>query len=175
MPPLSPPSLTLVAYLACFIAPVWSQNALPAETRISADYALGSDHSDSLRGRRNAPETAPSSSLVRSEYLAENVFQKTKSPTGGVPVGVEVSIKEWVVPTSGSHPHDPLATPDGSIWYTGQMANLLGRLNPRTGEFKEYRLKTPQSGPYGLVADCLTSAPVGQIGRIEERRIFGSS
>src|SRR5215471_8419017 len=65
----------------------------------------------------------------------------------------QVSIKEWVVPTPGSHPHDPLATSDGFIWYTGQMANLLGRLDPRTGEFKEYPLKTPGSGPHGLVAD----------------------
>src|SRR5262245_7897508 len=157
MPPLSLPSLTFVACLAFFIAPVWSQGALPAEIRLAAENALGSDHNDPSRGRwRNAPETefdlAPSSrnlALVRSEYLAQNTSEKAKSAASGVPAGVEVSIKEWVVPTSGSHPHDPLATPDGSIWYTGQMANLLGRLDPRTGEFKEYRLKTPQSGQHG--------------------------
>jgi len=41
--------------------------------------------------------------------------------------------------------------PDGSLWYTGQGANKLGRLDPKTGEFKEYPLKTPNSGPHGLV------------------------
>jgi len=38
------------------------------------------------------------------------------------------------VPTPGSRPHDPPATADGSIWYTGQMNNVLGRLDPKTGE-----------------------------------------
>jgi hypothetical protein len=39
----------------------------------------------------------------------------------------------WVLPTPGSRPHDPLATLDGSIWYTGQMANVLGRIDPTSG------------------------------------------
>ena len=46
-----------------------------------------------------------------------------------------------------------LATPDGALWYTGQMANILGRLDPSTGAIKEYPLKTPASGPHGLVDD----------------------
>src|SRR4051812_36398892 len=58
------------------------------------------------------------------------------------------------VPAPGSHPHDPLDTQDGSIWYTGQMANLLGRLNPRMGEFRKYQVKTPGSGQHGLVSDA---------------------
>ena len=49
---------------------------------------------------------------------------------------VHVSIKEWGTPTPRSHPHDPLVTVDGAIWYTGQMANLLGRLDPITEQFK---------------------------------------
>jgi streptogramin lyase len=48
---------------------------------------------------------------------------------------VSVSFVEWTVPTKGSHPHDPLAAADGSIWYTGQMASTLGRLDPKTGAF----------------------------------------
>src|SRR5713101_7375002 len=59
-----------------------------------------------------------------------------------------ISIKEWVVPTPGSRPHDPLATPDNAIWYTGQFANVLGRLDPQTGQITEYRLKTPHAGPH---------------------------
>jgi hypothetical protein len=132
MPQLSLSSLSLVASLAFFVAPVCSQSALPEHDLVPS---------------------SPNPALVRPEYLAQNASAKAKSATDGIPAGVEVSIKEWVVPTPGSHPHDPLATPDGSIWYTGQMANLLGRLDPRTGEFREYRLKTPDSGPHGLVAD----------------------
>jgi virginiamycin B lyase len=46
-----------------------------------------------------------------------------------------------------------LTVPDGALWYTGQFANVLGRLDPHTGEIKEYRLKTPNAGPHGLAAD----------------------
>src|SRR5947199_4290173 len=65
-----------------------------------------------------------------------------------------VSIKDWDVPTPNSRPHDPTVAPDGALWYTGQMANKLGRLDPRTGQFREFPLKTPGSGPHGLVADA---------------------
>ena len=64
-----------------------------------------------------------------------------------------VAIKEYDVPTPQSHPHDPALAPDGSLWYTGQMANRLGRLDPKTGRFQEYPLQTEGSGPHGLVAD----------------------
>lgn len=65
----------------------------------------------------------------------------------------DVVIREWDVPTPNSRPHDPAFAPDGSLWYTGQLANKLGRLDPRTGEIREYTLKTSNSGPHGLVAD----------------------
>lgn len=66
---------------------------------------------------------------------------------------LDVAIHEYDVPTAKSRPHDPAVAPDGSLWYTGQLANKLGRLDPKTGQFKEYPLKTPNSGPHGLVTD----------------------
>jgi virginiamycin B lyase len=88
-----------------------------------------------------------------TEYLTKNFPEKGK-PAGLVIAGpAKVSIDEWQVPTPGSRPHDPLATADGALWYTGQMANVLGRLDPKSGQFKEYALKTPHSGPHGLVED----------------------
>jgi streptogramin lyase len=52
---------------------------------------------------------------------------------------LSVQIREYEVPTPKSRPHDPALAPDGSLWYTGQGANKLGRLDPKTGEFKETR------------------------------------
>jgi virginiamycin B lyase len=83
----------------------------------------------------------------------------------------QVSIQEWEVPTPNSRPHDPAVAPDGSLWYTGQRANKLGRLDPRTGQFKEYPLKTPDSGPHGLVADrdgniWFTAISKGYVGKL---------
>ena len=66
---------------------------------------------------------------------------------------VSVSIKEWDTPSPNTHPHDTEVGPDGSLWYTGQYANVIGRLDVATGKIREYKIKTPDSGPHGLVAD----------------------
>jgi virginiamycin B lyase len=66
---------------------------------------------------------------------------------------LKVTIREWDVPTPKSRPHDPAVAPDGSLWYTGQFVNKLGRLDPATGAIREFPLKTEKSGPHGLVAD----------------------
>ena len=65
----------------------------------------------------------------------------------------KASIKLWDVPTLGSRPHDPVATRDGAIWWTGQLANKLGRVDLKNGTIREYTLKTPHTGPHGLVED----------------------
>lgn len=86
-------------------------------------------------------------------YLIKNFPEKGK-PDGVVISGpAEISFKAWQVPTPGSRPHDPLAAKDGSLWYTGQLANVLGRLDPASGKFTEFHLKTAHSGPHGLQED----------------------
>jgi virginiamycin B lyase len=86
------------------------------------------------------------------QYLTKSFPAKPKPAPVIVQGPVKVSIEEWLVPTAGSRPHDPLATPDGAIWYTGQFANLLGRRDPKTGQIKEYPLP-PNAGPHGLIDD----------------------
>ena len=86
-------------------------------------------------------------------YLGSNFPEKNRPKSVIVPGKAQVSFKEWIVPSLGSRPHDPLATPDGAIWWTGQWANVLGRVDPRNGDLKEFPLKTPGSGPHGLTAD----------------------
>ena len=87
---------------------------------------------------------------------------------------VEVKFDEWMTPSSRPYPHDPAAARDGSVWYTGQLANVVGRLNPATGEFKEYPLPTAGSGPHGLVEDpagniWYTGNAAGLIGKIDPK------
>jgi virginiamycin B lyase len=86
-------------------------------------------------------------------YLVKNYPEKNKPAAVLVPGSAKVSMKLWQAPTPGSRPHDPLAAKDGSLWYTGQMNNVLGRIDPKTGKVKEYPLKTAHSGPHGLVED----------------------
>ncbi len=87
-----------------------------------------------------------------AEYLAANFPEKPRPRAVVVPGNTTVRIREWSVPSLGSRPHDPLVTPDGSLWWTGQWANVLGRLDPKNGQMKEFPLKTG-SMPHGLTAD----------------------
>ena len=87
---------------------------------------------------------------------------------------LNVKIQEYEVPTPKSRPHDPAVAPDGSLWYTGQGANKIGRLDPKTGEFKEFALKTPNSGPHGLTADkdgniWFTAISGGYVGKLNPK------
>jgi virginiamycin B lyase len=86
-------------------------------------------------------------------YLIKTFPEKPKPEGLDRPGPAQIAIKVYPLPTPGSRPHDPLATRDGMVWYTGQMANVLGRLDPKTGQFKEFPLKTAHSGPHGLKED----------------------
>jgi virginiamycin B lyase len=87
---------------------------------------------------------------------------------------LKVTIREWDVPTKGAHPHDPAVGPDGALWFTEQMQNKIGSVDPRTGAFKEYKLNIQDSGPHGLVADrqgniWFTGNFKGYIGKLDPR------
>jgi virginiamycin B lyase len=88
-----------------------------------------------------------------TDYLTKNFPEKPKPAGQTLPGPAQVSFKWYAAPTPGSRPHDPLAARDGSLWYSGQLANVLGRIDPKTGKVREYPLKTAHSGPHGLVED----------------------
>ena len=109
-----------------------------------------------------------------TDYLAKNFPAKPLPPARIIPGKVAVTIQEWDVPTPGSRPHDPMVAPDGAAWFSGHMANLLGRFDPRTQTFREYHLKTEGSGPHGLIADrdgnvWFTANFKAYIGRLDPR------
>ena len=82
-------------------------------------------------------------------YLAQNFPAKTdRNPTMAAG-GESVKITEWVTPTLGQRTRDPIEARDGSIWWTGMWASLVGRLDPATGEMKEYPLP-PTARPHGI-------------------------
>lgn len=180
----------LVAVLVWFVLPARAQTQLPdgngkeivesACTRchslnqvVNAGYTRADwQNTIAMMVNAGAPLT-PDQAKTVVDYLAQN-FPEKPAPEGRVIAGpVEATIREWPVPTPGSRPHDPLAYPDGSIWYSGQMANVLGRLDPKTGTIKEYHLP-PRSGPHGLVADkdghvWYTANFAGYIGELDPK------
>lgn len=97
-----------------------------------------------------------------------------------IPGSVKVTFREWTVPTIGSRPHDPLATHDGYLWYSGQYANVLGRVDTKTGDIKEFHPPTKGSGPHGLVEDkdgkiWFTANSKGYIGKLDPRNASSSN
>src|SRR3954454_6215758 len=53
--------------------------------------------------------------------------------------------------TSGAHPHDVAAAPDGTVWYTAQSQGALGILDPKTGKVEQIKLGT-KAAPHGVIA-----------------------
>jgi virginiamycin B lyase len=159
----------MVAVSLCFVVPARSQTELPEgngkkavqtycvqchglNTVTRAGYSQ-EGWRNNIQMMTNVGATLPKDEIdVVTQYLSKNFPERSRPAAVVIPGSAKVSIKEWVVPTPGSRPHDPLATPDGAIWYTGQFANTLGRLDPKTGNIKEYRL-TLKAGPHGLAAD----------------------
>jgi virginiamycin B lyase len=109
-----------------------------------------------------------------ADYLAKNFPPQPRPPAVVIPGPVTVSFKEWNVPSLGSRPHDPEPGPNGTIWWTGMFANVLGSFDPKTNQFKEYPAKTPASGPHGLEFDAsgnlwFTANSKGYIGKLDPK------
>ncbi len=127
-----------------------------------------------VRMMRNFGAPVPDDQVAAiTDYLIKSFPEKARPAAVIVPGPVEVNIREWPVATPGSRPHDPLAARDGSIWYTGQLANVLGRLDPATGQIREFRLD-PMTGPHGLTEDrdgnvWFTGNFAGLIGKLDPK------
>lgn len=74
------------------------------------------------------------------QYLATHFPPHTNLAPTLVPGPVTIKFKEWKVPQLGQRARDPVQAPDGSIWYCGQFGNVVGRIDPKTGEVREYTL-----------------------------------
>jgi virginiamycin B lyase len=87
------------------------------------------------------------------DYLATHFPPSDQRSPKLMPGDAEITFKEWVVPTLGQRSRDPVEAADGSIWWAGQWGNLIGRIDPATGEMTEYPL--PESAmPHTVVLDA---------------------
>jgi virginiamycin B lyase len=107
-----------------------------------------------------------------TKYLAENYPPKyNRRQAKLVPGPFEITFKEWVTPTLGQRTRDPIQAQDGSIWWVGQFGNLIGRLDPRTGEMKEWPLPanafphTVEIDPKGI--PWYTGNKNGSVGKLD--------
>jgi len=86
-------------------------------------------------------------------YLAAHFPPNNPRPAKIVPGPLKVSFKEWVVPTLGQRSRDPIEAADGTIWWAGQWGNLIGRIDPKSGEMKEYPLPA-NAMPHSVTLDA---------------------
>jgi virginiamycin B lyase len=61
----------------------------------------------------------------------------------------KVVVTEYELPRPDAQPHDVVSDSEGMVWYTDYIEGILGRLNPRTGEMKEWTNPSVKSGVPG--------------------------
>ena len=108
-----------------------------------------------------------------TEYLATHFPENTKRAPTLMPGEVSIKFQEWKAPTLGQRTRDPVQAPDGSIWWSGQWSDLVGRVDPETGEIREFPLP-PGSKPHTVTADrdgniWYTGNGNGTMGRLDPR------
>jgi virginiamycin B lyase len=86
--------------------------------------------------------TTVQQSVSTEPLSAPPITKNTVSPA-------QYTIQEYPVP-AGSHPHDVAPAADGSIWYTAQIAGVLGKLDPATGATHHIPLGSG-SAPHGVI------------------------
>jgi virginiamycin B lyase len=71
--------------------------------------------------------------------------------------GAQAAQVQYFDVPKGDHPHDVAPAPDGTVWYTGQHAGVLGRLDPKTGKVRRVPLGEG-SRPHGVIVDAYGAA-----------------
>ena len=117
------------------------------------------------------PRTTPAGQggLLQSEedfeliwrWLARVRAPESKDPPmqvfqGPREAATRVIVTEYELPSVDDRPHDVVGDSEGNIWYTPNMIPYLGKLDPRTGVVKYYKVpRTPgeQSGSHWLDID----------------------
>jgi virginiamycin B lyase len=116
---------------------------------------------------------APKERAKITDYLTAHFPPNTKRAPKIIPGSAKISIKEWQVPTLGQRSRDPVQAADGSIWWAGQFGNLIGRINPKTGEMKEFPL--PENAkPHSVTLDrhgnvWYTGNKNGTVGKLDPK------
>jgi virginiamycin B lyase len=179
-----------IALLVCFAASAQGQSLPAGDAKTLVETACTTCHATTMitsaghttedwkllveRMVSAGADVPPNQMAMVTDYLAKNFPETNVPPAKIMPGRIKVSFKEWKVPTVGSRPHDPLATHDGYLWYSGQYANVLGRVDTKTGDIKEFRPAIPRSGPHGLVEDkdgniWFTANSKGYIGKLDPK------
>ena len=116
--------------------------------------AIGVPRTVEGAGARSLPQqvTAPgqwhfASREEIAEYLAKVrgpgiPFPKIKFHPRPAGKATQAIITEYQLPRENAVPHDVVLDPEGNAWYNDFKTDYLGKINPKTGEIKEFKLPT---------------------------------
>ncbi len=163
----------LVAATLCASPSAASSASLPAgDARPMVEGTCSACHNVSLLSRSSGYDAEGWKALIdtmidlsgspetldeMAEYLAAHFPPNDDRTPVLVPGDAEIAFHEWVVPTLGQRSRDPVEAPDGKIWWAGQWGNLIGSIDPATGEMAEYDL------PAGAMPHTVTADAAGNI------------
>ena len=119
---------------------------------ITRSSGYSRDHWKELIGTMIDLSATPTEQGQITRYLATHFPPTKKRAPKLIPGDAQISFKEWTVPTLGQRSRDPIQAADGTIWWAGQWGNLIGRINPKTGEMKEYPLPD-MAKPHSVTLD----------------------
>ena len=114
---------------------------------------------------------SPETETAILDYLAAQFPPDDGRAPSLVDGDLEIGFTEWVVPTLGQRSRDPVEAADGSIWWAGQWANLVGRIDPTTGAMEEFPLPSGAM-PHTVTLDAkggvwYTGNRNGTVGRLD--------
>jgi len=137
----------------------------------SGDYDRQGWHETLLQMRNIGAALSDGDIELLTDYLALNSPANPRPEAVILPGDVEISVREWDVPTAGTMPRDVTIAPDGQIWVSGTFASTLIELDARNGELAEHALR-PYSAPFGIAADdtgaiWFASSRRGYIGKFD--------
>ena len=184
----------VLAVSACAVIPVVAQTApaptLPGEgkgkelvqnictachglNQIMNSSGYSKEHWQELIGNMVDLSSSPQQREQIVGYLAQTFPPNDKRKAVEVKGDLKINIQEWKVPTLGQRARDPVETADGMIWWNGQFGNVVGRLNPKTGEMKEIQLPTGAK-PHSITPDAegniwYTGNANGTVGKIDAK------
>jgi streptogramin lyase len=90
-------------------------------------------------GRSNIPE-------LKEKYIREAIVQ----PSGEAARTVTT---EWDLPHKVEYVNTATVDAEGIIWYVGSVSNTIGRLDPRTNEFREWTYRVPYAHLHDVLLD----------------------
>jgi len=99
---------------------------------------------------------------VLEDAGAPGAVVTVEDATAALDVDELVTLTEYEIPTPGAFPTViQTGEVDGLLWFTESLGNKIGRMDPRTGTFAEFPLRSGTSGLYGLTA--IAHAPDGNL------------